>query len=94
MQTISTLVQQFQTFVHQALSSLADKQKLATLIKTTIANIKVTIGQLAEKLAVLIPSEIAAQVDQVLGNLQSMLIFYTSGLAGSLGPVIGPFPQK
>jgi len=92
-QTISTLVEHFKTFAHQAVSVWTDKQQLAALVKATIADFKVTIGNLAKQLSVLIPSAIAGQVDQLLGSLQSMLIFWTSGLGGSLGPVIGPFPQ-
>jgi hypothetical protein len=92
-QTIATLIQNFKTFAHQAVAVWTDKQKLAALVKAAIAEAKSTIQNLAQQLAVLVPETIVQQVDQLLGSLQSTLIFWTSGLGGSLGPVIGPFPH-
>jgi hypothetical protein len=93
-QTISTLVQKFKTFAHQAVSSLNNPQKLNQLIQDNIADIKAAVAQLAHQLTSLIPSTISTEVTQVLALLQSALVFWTSGLGGSLGPVIGPFvPQ-
>jgi len=90
-QTIATLVQRFNTFARQAVTVWTDKQQLAALVKVAIADFKSTIANLAQQLSTLIPATITAQVDQLLGTLQSMLVFWTSGLGGSLGPVIGPF---
>jgi hypothetical protein len=91
-QTISTLVQKFKTFATQAVAAAVnDKQKLVELVKNTIADIKATVAQLAQQLSQLIPSAIANQVTQILALLQSSLVFWTSGLGSSLGPVIGPF---
>jgi hypothetical protein len=93
-QTISKLVQKFKTFAHQAVSSWNDPQKLNQLIQDNIADIKSAVAQLAHQLSSLIPSTISTEVTQVLALLQSVLVFWTSGLGGSLGPVIGPFvPQ-
>jgi len=92
-QSIATIIQHFSTFAQQAVKIWTDKQQLATLVKGAITDFKAIIATLAEELSTVIPSKIAEQVDHVLGSLQSMLIFWTSGLGGSLGPVIGPFPH-
>jgi hypothetical protein len=91
-ETISTLVQKFKTFATQAVAAAVnDRQKLVELVKNTIADIKATVAQLAQQLSQLIPSAIANEVTEILALLQSTLVFWTSGLGGSLGPVIGPF---
>ncbi|CAF1557757.1 unnamed protein product, partial [Adineta steineri] len=90
-QITSVLSEQFKTFVHQAISSLNDRQKLNELIKENIVLIKATITGLAQQLSTVIPSVLSAQATEVLSQLQSVLVFWTSGLAGSLGPVMGPF---
>jgi len=91
-QTITTLIQKFKAFAHQAVvAALINQQKLAELIKANIADIKAIVANLAKQLSTLIPSTIVDQVSHALAALQSVLIFWTSGLGGSLGPVIGPF---
>jgi len=92
-QTFATLVEHFSTFAHQAVNIWTDKQQLAALVKGAITDFKAIIAVFAEQLSAVIPTTIAGQVDQLLGSLQSMLVFWTSGLGGSLGPVIGPFPH-
>jgi len=90
-QTVSTLIEKFKTFAHQVSASLNDRQKLTQLIQATIADIKSSVAHLAQQLSQLIPSAITNEVAQALALIQSTLVFWTSGLAGSLGPVIGPF---
>jgi hypothetical protein len=93
-QAISTLIEKFKAFAHQAVTvAMVDKQKLVELIKANIADIKAIVANLAKQLSTLIPSTIVNEVSHVLAALQSVLVFWTSGLGGSLGPVIGPFPQ-
>ena len=89
--TATVLIQKFKTFVHQALSLLNNKPALAQLVQTLVADIKATVAGLAQQLSQVIPSTITNQVSQVLAGIQSVLVFWSSGLAGSLGPVIGPF---
>jgi hypothetical protein len=90
-QTVSTLIQKFKTFAHQAVTLLNDRQKLVELVKNSIADIKATVANLAQQLSQVIPSAITTEVTEVLAMLQSTLVFWTSGLGGSLGPVIGAF---
>jgi hypothetical protein len=90
-QTVSTLIEKFKTFAHQVSASLSDRQKLTQLVQATIADIKSSVAHLAQQLSQLIPSAITNEVAQALALIQSTLVFWTSGLAGSLGPVIGPF---
>jgi len=90
-QTVSTLIQKFKTFARQAVSSWNDRQKLNQLVQDNIADIKSTVTHLAQQLSQLIPSTITNEVTQILALLQSTLVYWTSGLGGSLGPVIGPF---
>ena len=87
----SGLTEKFKTFVHQAASLLNNRPQLTQLVQTLIADIKATVAGLAQELSQVIPSAITNQVSQALAALQSVLVFWTSGLAGSLGPVIGPF---
>jgi len=91
-QAVSSLVQKFKTFARQAVAAMHDKQKLNVLVQNNIAEIKSTVAQLAKQLSQIIPSTITTEVTQVLALLQSTLVYWTSGLGGSLGPVIGPFP--
>jgi len=90
-QTVSTLVQKFKTFAKEAIASKNDRQKLNQLVKDNIADIKSTVTNLAQQLSKIVPQAITNEVAQVLAMLRSMLVFWTSGLGGSLGPVIGPF---
>jgi len=90
-QTVSTLIQKFKNFAHQAVASWNDREKLNQLVKDAIADIKATVAHLAQQLSQIIPTAITNEVSEVLAMLQSVLTFWTSGLAGSLGPVIGPF---
>jgi hypothetical protein len=91
-QTVSTLVEKFKIFAKEAVAAVSsDRQQLNQLAKDVIAEIKATITQLAKQLSQLIPSAITTEVSEVLAALQSTLVYWTSGLAGSLGPVIGPF---
>ena len=90
-ETVSKLIHKFKTFAHQAAASWNDKQKLKKIIRENIANIKDTIAQSAQQLSQLIPSTIATEVSDVLATLQSVLVLWTNGFGGSLGPVIGPF---
>jgi hypothetical protein len=91
-QTLTTLIEKFKGFAHQAVAAASiNQQKLAELIKANIADIKAIVANLAKQLSTLIPSTIVDQVSHALAALQSVLIFWTSGLGGSLGPVIGPF---
>ncbi|UJR37062.1 hypothetical protein I4U23_029767 [Adineta vaga] len=90
-QTVSTLIATFKTFAQQAVASLNDRQKFSELVKENIAFIKTTVAALAQQLSQLIPSAIATEISEVLAMLQSVLVFWTSGLAGSLGPVLGAF---
>ena len=85
----ATLAQKLKSFAHQALSLWNNRPQLAQLIKDTVAEIKATIATVAQQLSQVIPAEITNQLTQVLAGVQSMLIFWTSGLAGSLGPVLG-----
>jgi hypothetical protein len=87
----AALIEKFKGFVHQALSLLNNRPQLAQLVQSLIADIKATVAGLAQQLSQVIPSAITNQVSQALAALQSVLVFWTSGLAGSLGPVIGPF---
>jgi hypothetical protein len=89
-QTIPTLIQKFKTFAKQAVALLNDRQKLNQLVKDNIAEIKAIVGNLAQQLSQLIPSAIITEVSEVLAILQSVLVFLTSGLGGSLGPVLLP----
>jgi hypothetical protein len=89
-QTVPTLVQKFKTFAKQAVALLNDRQKLNQLVKDNIAEIKAIVGNLAQQLSQLIPSAIITEVSEVLAILQSVLVFLTSGLGGSLGPVLLP----
>jgi hypothetical protein len=91
-QTVSTLIEKFKTFARQAITLVNDRQKLTEFVKSNIADIKATVANLAQQLSQLIPSAITTEITQVLAMLQSVLVFWTSGLGGSLGPVIGPFP--
>ncbi|CAF1243907.1 unnamed protein product [Adineta ricciae] len=88
-QSVSTLVQQFKTFAKQAIATFNDRQKFVELVKENIAVIKTTVAALAQQLAQIIPAEITNEISEGLALLQSVLLFWTSGLAGSLGPVIG-----
>ena len=86
--TVAILTEKIRVFFRQAVSVLHDRPQLTQLIQTLVADIKATVADLAEQLSQIIPSAVTNQVSQVLAGLQSMLIFWTSGLAGSLGPVL------
>ncbi|CAF0850465.1 unnamed protein product [Adineta ricciae] len=88
-QSVSTLVQQFKTFAKQVIATFNDRQKFAELVKENVAVIKTTVAALAQQLAEIIPAEITNEISEGLALLQSVLVFWTSGLAGSLGPVLG-----
>jgi hypothetical protein len=88
---VSTLIETFKKFAQEAIAALNDRQKLSEVVKANIAHVKTIVTQLAEQLSQIIPSTIINEVSEVLASLQSTLIFWASGLGGSLGPVIGPF---
>jgi cell fate (sporulation/competence/biofilm development) regulator YmcA (YheA/YmcA/DUF963 family) len=91
-ETVSALIQKFKTFARQAVAVWnTDRQKFTELVKDSIDNIKATVAKLADQLSELIPSAITTEVSEVLATLRSVLVYLTSGLAGSLGPVIGAF---
>lgn len=56
-----------------------------------VNQIQGNMGSLAQSLSHVIPSDLHNQVAKALGLIQTMLTFWTGGLAGSLGPVLGPF---
>ena len=85
----ASLAQKLKSFAHQALALWNNRPQLAQLVNDTVAEIKATIATVAQQLSQVIPAEITNQLTQVLAGVQSMLIFWTSGLAGSLGPVLG-----
>jgi predicted transcriptional regulator len=89
-QTVPILIQKFKTFAQQAVALWNDRQKLNQLVKDNIAEIKAIVGSLTQQLSQLIPSAIITEVSEVLATLQSVLVLWTSGLGGSLGPVILP----
>ncbi|CAF1121946.1 unnamed protein product, partial [Didymodactylos carnosus] len=97
-QSIAKLVAQFKLFADEALSALAnnDKQKVQALVKSMINYVKVNVAQLSQQLGNelmgAIPSDVVEKIDQVLEVLRTVFIMFSSSL-GSLGPVIGPFPQ-
>jgi len=97
-QSIAKLVAQFKLFANEALSALAsnDKQKVQTLVKSMIDYVKVNVAQLSQQLGNeligVLSSDVAEKVDKVLETLRTMFIVFSNSL-GSLGPVIGPFPQ-
>ena len=85
----ASLAQKLKSFAHQALALWNNRPQLAQLVNDTVAEIKAIIATVAQQLSQVIPAEITNQLTQVLAGVQSMLIFWTSGLAGSLGPVLG-----
>jgi len=97
-QSFAKLVAQFKLFADEALSALAnnDKQKVQALVKSMIDYVKVNVGQLSQQLGNelmgVISSDVVEKIDKVLETLRTMFIVFSSSL-GSLGPVIGPFPQ-
>ena len=85
---IAILTEKIRVFVRQAVSLLNDRPQLSQLLQALVADIKATVAELAQQLSQLIPSTLTNQMSHILAGLQSMLIFWTSGLAGSLGPVL------
>lgn len=87
----SNLVQKLQNLAQQGVAALADPTKLAQLLLAVVIEIKSTFTTLSQQLSPIVPQTMLNEVSHVLAAAQSALIYWASGLAGSLGPVIGPF---
>ena len=87
----TTLIEKLRNLVGQALNVwTTDRMKFIQLIQTALNEIKTTVTQVAQQMSPFVPADLLAQVSQILAGLQSMLVYWTSGLAGSLGPVLLP----
>lgn len=88
----STLIPKLRDLMQETVVAVWDKDqgKFLQLIATALSEIKSTMNTVAQQLFPLIPSELFNQASEILAGLQSLLIFWSSGLAGSLGPVLLP----
>jgi len=87
----SNLVEKLKNLAQQAIGALTNPTKLAQVLLAVVIEIKSTFTTLTQQLSPIVPQSLINEVSNVLAAAQSTLIYWASGLAGSLGPVIGPF---
>ena len=87
----SQLIEKLKKLAPQLVGSLADPTKLAQALLGVVVEIKSAFTTLTQQLTPIVPQNLINEVSHILAAAQSTLVYWASGLGGSLGPVIGPF---
>ena len=88
---LSSLLQQFQSFIPKIIAAAKNPIAVKQVVDIMKNQIQTSTQSLIQQLSQVLPSNLIKEATQIVNNLQGALTIWSSGLAGSLGPVIGPF---